>query len=49
MLYVQLLRCLGVRTDTACVSLYDQSAWTVNLWWSSKRCTYRKRRCATVL
>jgi len=33
----------------AFVSRYDQSAWTANWWRSSKRSTYCKHRCATVL
>jgi len=33
----------------ACVSHYDKSAWTANEWRSSKRRTYGKHRCATVL
>jgi len=32
-----------------CVSRYDQSAWTANSWRSSKRSTYCKHRCATLL
>ena len=33
----------------ACVIHYDQSAWTANWWRSSKRSTYCKHRCETVL
>ena len=33
----------------ACVSRYDQSGWIANYWRISKRSTYCKHRCATVL
>jgi len=46
LLYVQLLR--GEKIQ-ACVSRYDQSAWTANEWRKSKRSTYCKHRCTTVL
>jgi len=45
LLYVQLLS----KQIMAFVSHYDQSARTANWWRSSKRSTYCKHRCATVL
>jgi len=39
----------GTEQILACVSRYDQSAWTANYGQSSKWCTYCKHRCATVL
>jgi len=44
LLYVQLQI-----AKRACVSRYEQSAWSPNQWRSSKRSTYCKQRCATVL
>ena len=40
---------LGTEQIRACVSCFDQSAWTANWWRSSKWCTYCKHRCAAVL
>jgi len=46
LLYVQLLRGEKIRS---CASRYDQFAWTANEWRNSKRSTYCKHRCATIL